>query len=214
MPQAGNQRQPPCCVTLHERAQKAHPRRQSADLGGCSQRFGWLLAATRGAWSLDAGRIGQIFIKPPRTTPTVRMAGLKEPLIGEDQTKAKAKWQKLVFFITFLNYAMAHFSRKCYTNVKTDLIASGIDKIILSQMDTAFMFTYAIGSFISGRLGDTFPQNVVIGVGLLGSTLCAAATLMAPVPGSWDSGPLGPRPTRTGPGPLSAPKISAGAASA
>ena len=100
---------------------------------------------------------------------------LKEPLIGEDQTAAKAKWQKLVFLITFLNYAMAHFSRKCYTNVKTDLMASGVDKIILSQMDTAFMFTYAIGSFISGRLGDTFPQNVVIGVGLLGSTLCTAA---------------------------------------
>mmetsp|Transcript_32522 Transcript_32522/g.68162 ORF Transcript_32522/g.68162 Transcript_32522/m.68162 type:complete len:382 (-) Transcript_32522:434-1579(-) len=34
------------------------------------------------------------------------------------------------------------------------------------------MFTYAIGSFVSGRLGDMFPQNVVIGVGLLGSTLC------------------------------------------
>ena len=137
------------------------------------------------------------------------MAGLKEPLIGEDQTKAKAKWQKLVFAITFLNYAMAHFSRKCYTNVKTDLIASGVDKIILSQMDTAFMFTYAIGSFISGRLGDTFPQNVVIGVGLLGSTLCTAATLMAhPSHASWDSGPLGPRPTRAAPGPLSAPERS------
>jgi sugar phosphate permease len=39
-------------------------------------------------------------------------------------------------------------------------------------MDTAFMFTYAIGAFVSGRLGDTFPQNVIIGVGLLGSTLC------------------------------------------
>jgi sugar phosphate permease len=97
---------------------------------------------------------------------------LKEPLIGEDQTAAKAKWQKLVFLITFLNYAMAHFSRKCYTNVKTDLVEAGVDKIILSQMDTAFMFTYAIGSFISGRLGDMFPQNVIIGVGLLGSTLC------------------------------------------
>ena len=54
---------------------------------------------------------------------------------------------------------MAHFSRKCYTNVKMDLVAAGVDKIILSQMDMAFMFTYAIGSFISGRLGDMFPQK-------------------------------------------------------
>ena len=72
---------------------------------------------------------------------------LKEPLIGEDQTAAKAKWQKLVFLITFLNYAMAHFSRKCYTNVKTDLVEAGVDKIILSQMDTAFMFTCAARSY-------------------------------------------------------------------
>lgn len=89
-----------------------------------------------------------------------------------DDAAKLAKWQKVVFFVTFLNYAMAHFSRKCYTNVKTDLVKSGVNKMILSQMDTAFMFTYAIGSFISGRLGDMFPQNVVIGVGLIGSTLC------------------------------------------
>ena len=81
-------------------------------------------------------------------------------------------WQRWVFFATFVNYALAHWTRKCYTNVKTDLVHAGVDKIILSQMDMAFMFTYAIGSFISGRLGDTFPQNVIIGVGLLGSTLC------------------------------------------
>uniref|UniRef100_A0A7S2N9V8 Major facilitator superfamily (MFS) profile domain-containing protein n=1 Tax=Haptolina brevifila TaxID=156173 RepID=A0A7S2N9V8_9EUKA len=67
---------------------------------------------------------------------------------------------------------MAHVARKCYTNVKTNLVSAGINAIILSQMDTAFMFTYAIGSFISGRLGDTFPQNVILGVGLIGSTLC------------------------------------------
>jgi sugar phosphate permease len=66
----------------------------------------------------------------------------------------------------------SHFSRKCYTNVKMDLVKSGVDKNILSQMDMAFMFTYAIGSFATGRLGDMFPQNVIIGYGLIGSTLC------------------------------------------
>ena len=53
-----------------------------------------------------------------------------------------------------------------------DLVKSGVDKNILSQMDMAFMFTYAIGSFATGRLGDMFPQNVIIGYGLIGSTLC------------------------------------------
>jgi len=98
---------------------------------------------------------------------------LSEPLTGDGANAAKMqKWQRIVFLVTFVNYAMAHFSRKCYTNVKTNLEHSGVNKLVLSQMDTAFMFTYAIGSFISGRLGDMFPQNVVIGVGLLGSTLC------------------------------------------
>ena len=67
---------------------------------------------------------------------------------------------------------MAHFTRKCYTNVKTELVEAGVDKVILSQMDTAFMFTYAVGTFISGRLGDAFPQNIIIGIGLIGSTAC------------------------------------------
>ena len=97
---------------------------------------------------------------------------LSAPLLGTDSTAKYAFWQKWVFLLTFVNYAMSHISRKCYTNVKMDLVASGVDKIILSQMDMAFMFTYAIGSFVSGRLGDMFPQNVIIGVGLLGSTLC------------------------------------------
>jgi sugar phosphate permease len=98
---------------------------------------------------------------------------LTTPLTGGSDDGAKyAHWQRMVFFITFVNYAMSHFSRKCYTNVKVDLVRSGVDKTILSQMDTAFMLTYALGSFISGRLGDMFPQNVVIGVGLMGSTLC------------------------------------------
>jgi len=97
---------------------------------------------------------------------------LSDPLLGEDKKAKMASWQRTIFLVTFVNYAMAHFSRKCYTNVKTDLVASGVDKVILSQMDTAFMFTYAVGAFVSGRLGDTFPQNAIIGIGLLGSTLC------------------------------------------
>jgi len=104
---------------------------------------------------------------------------LSTPLLGnDDMLSKKQSWQRMIFIVTFVNYAMAHFSRKCYTNVKTDLVHAGVDKIILSQMDMAFMFTYAVGSFISGRLGDMFPQNVIIGVGLLGSTLCLGLILV------------------------------------
>jgi sugar phosphate permease len=87
---------------------------------------------------------------------------LHESLLSDGAAANDAKmesWKRTIFLITFVNYAMSHVARKCYTNVKTDLVNEGVDKIILSQMDMAFMFTYAIGSFISGRLGDTLPQK-------------------------------------------------------
>lgn len=60
-------------------------------------------------------------------------------------TKKLAKFRNVVYFSTFIAYAMSHFSRKCYTNVKVELRSIGVDPILLSQMDTAFMFTYAVG---------------------------------------------------------------------
>ena len=52
---------------------------------------------------------------------------------------------------------MAHFSRKCYSTVKQQLQeTAGYSPLILSEMDTVFMGTYAAGNIISGKLGDTF----------------------------------------------------------
>lgn len=68
---------------------------------------------------------------------------------------------------------MSHFSRKSYTNVKVELQKeAGLDPIIMSQMDTVFMFFYAIGSFFSGKLGDTYHAPSVVGIGLIGSSVC------------------------------------------
>jgi hypothetical protein len=84
-----------------------------------------------------------------------------------------AKYRNVVYYLTFLAYAMSHFSRKSYTNVKVQMKGqAGMDPILLSQMDTAFMFFYAIGSYFSGRLGDMFHAPTIIGCGLLGSAAC------------------------------------------
>ena len=80
--------------------------------------------------------------------------------------------QQWVFLATFMNYAMAHWTRKSYTNVKKKLIEAGVDKLTLTAMDSGFMFTYAGGSFITGQLGDRFSPVFIVGAGLLGSTLC------------------------------------------
>ena len=74
--------------------------------------------------------------------------------------------------VTFINYALAHWTRKSYTNVKMQLEGAGVDALTLTAMDSGFMFTYAGGSFITGQLGDTFSPVLVIATGLLGSTLC------------------------------------------
>ena len=64
------------------------------------------------------------------------------------------------------------FIFRSYTNVKVSLMHAGVSPLTLTAMDSGFMFTYAGGSFITGQLGDRFSPVVVVGGGLLGSTVC------------------------------------------
>lgn len=52
------------------------------------------------------------------------------------------------------------------------LVHAGVNPLTLTAMDSGFMFTYAGGSFITGQLGDRFSPVAVVGLGLLGSTIC------------------------------------------
>lgn len=68
---------------------------------------------------------------------------------------------------------MAHFSRKCYSTIKSKLEGeAGYPALVLSEMDTVFMATYAAGNIINGKLGDTFNPTTVLSVGLFGSGIC------------------------------------------
>jgi len=49
---------------------------------------------------------------------------------------------------------------------------AGYSSLILSEMDTMFMGTYAIGNIVSGKLGDTFSPTTVLAIGLFGSGAC------------------------------------------
>ena len=63
----------------------------------------------------------------------------------------------------------AHFSRKCYSTVKQQLENdAGFSPLILSEMDTIFMATYAAGNIINGKLGDTFNPTTILSIGLFG----------------------------------------------
>ena len=68
---------------------------------------------------------------------------------------------------------MAHFSRKCYSTVKQQLQTdAGYSALVLSEMDTVFMATYAAGNIINGKLGDTFNPTTILAIGLFGSGAC------------------------------------------
>lgn len=68
---------------------------------------------------------------------------------------------------------MAHFSRKCYSTVKQQLeTEAGFSPLVLSEMDTVFMATYAAGNIINGKLGDTFNPTTILAIGLFGSGAC------------------------------------------
>jgi sugar phosphate permease len=104
------------------------------------------------------------------------------PRVSAENAAGLSKYRTIVYSSTFVAYAMSHFSRKCYTNVKVQLKLLGMDPILLSQMDTTFMFFYAIGSFFSGQLGDTYHAPTVVGLGLIGSAACVLTLAL----GIWD----------------------------
>jgi sugar phosphate permease len=108
---------------------------------------------------------------PSESTP------LRTPLTkGSDadvHLKRLKEYQKWAFFVTFGSYFMSHFSRKCCSTVKQQLQSeAGYSDLILSEIDTVFMATYAIGNIVCGKLGDTFSLTTVLSIGLFGSGAC------------------------------------------
>jgi len=100
-----------------------------------------------------------------------------KPLVQSDDDlemlrRLKA-YQPFAFFVTFGGYFMAHLTRKSYSTVKKQLqYSAGYSSTILSAMDTTFMFTYAAGNVINGKLGDTFNPTTILAIGLWGSGAC------------------------------------------
>ncbi len=86
-------------------------------------------------------------------------------LSNAEDAAALEGYQRWVFTSTFMNYAMAHWTRKSYTNVKLQLMLAGVSPLTVTAMDSGFMFTYAGGSFVTGLLGDRFSPVVVVGGG-------------------------------------------------
>ncbi|XP_030071093.1 sugar phosphate exchanger 3 [Microcaecilia unicolor] len=104
-----------------------------------------------------------------------------------------------VFLLTFFSYALLHASRKTFSNVKVSISSQWTpfsfnssvfivepdeiwknihlfpDKdaatLFLGLLDTIFLFSYAVGLFISGMIGDRLNMRWVLSFGMCSSAL-------------------------------------------
>uniref|UniRef100_A0A673H247 Sugar phosphate exchanger 3 n=1 Tax=Sinocyclocheilus rhinocerous TaxID=307959 RepID=A0A673H247_9TELE len=107
----------------------------------------------------------------------------------------------LAFLLTFLSYVLLHSSRKTFSNVKVSISAqwtpsafqqngstsslspgetwvenklfadAGEATLFLGALDSIFLFSYAVGLYISGVIGDRFNLRYVLSFGLCGSAV-------------------------------------------
>ncbi|KAJ7329101.1 hypothetical protein JRQ81_015275 [Phrynocephalus forsythii] len=104
-----------------------------------------------------------------------------------------------VFLLTFFSYSLLHASRKTFSNVKVSIsrqwtpssfndtalsfqpydlwnsshVFPSIDEatFFLGTLDTIFLFSYAVGLFISGIVGDRLDMRYVLSFGMCSSAL-------------------------------------------
>uniref|UniRef100_A0A8C2CRI8 Sugar phosphate exchanger 3 n=2 Tax=Cyprinus carpio TaxID=7962 RepID=A0A8C2CRI8_CYPCA len=98
----------------------------------------------------------------------------------------------LAFLLTFLSYVLLHASRKTFSNVKVSISAQWTPStsvslntweenqlfadveeatLFLGALDSIFLFSYAVGLYISGVIGDRFNLRYVLSFGLCGSAV-------------------------------------------
>nr|XP_009001224.1 sugar phosphate exchanger 3 isoform X2 [Callithrix jacchus] len=113
----------------------------------------------------------------------------------------------VVFLLTFFSYSLLHASRKTFSNVKVSIseqwtpsafntsvelpveiwshnhLFPSLEKatLFLGTLDTIFLFSYAVGLFISGIIGDRLNLRWVLSFGMCSSALVYAFLVTASV---------------------------------
>uniref|UniRef100_A0A8B9H720 Sugar phosphate exchanger 3 n=2 Tax=Astyanax mexicanus TaxID=7994 RepID=A0A8B9H720_ASTMX len=102
----------------------------------------------------------------------------------------------VAFLLTFFSYVLLHASRKTFSNVKVSISAQWTPSaqntsflpgetwegnklfadseeatLFLGALDTIFLFSYAVGLYISGVIGDRLNLRYVLATGLCGSAI-------------------------------------------
>jgi len=121
--------------------------------------------------------------------------GLLDSLKKTKQSMRQWTWHHAtVFILTFFSYAFFHACRKAFSNIKDSMEKSFSPmnasmfpydtwqketlfhsetkaNVFLGELDTLFLFAYAIGLFFFGMLGDRVNLKAMLTVGMCGSAI-------------------------------------------
>ncbi len=82
------------------------------------------------------------------------------------------RWQNRIFFTLWITYASFYLGRLNFSVVLPQIMTDfGWTRADVGAIGTALFWSYAIGQFINGQLGDKFGARILITVGLTVSAL-------------------------------------------
>src|SRR3954465_4063036 len=103
--------------------------------------------------------------RPMARPPTT---GILDYQTGEDDPRARARGQVIVFALTWVAYATYYLGRKGISVCKVDLQERfGLSKAMLGNIDTGYLAAYACGQFFWGSIGDRLGSRRLVGLGML-----------------------------------------------
>ena len=92
---------------------------------------------------------------------------MKQQSVDKDSSYFKFR-QWTVFLLTFLGYASFHACRQSFEDTKDPMHKHwGFSKGFEGTMDAVFLYTYAVGLFNGGLMGDLFDASKVHSTGLM-----------------------------------------------
>lgn len=76
-------------------------------------------------------------------------------------------------FMCTISYLGCYFARNVLSVVSPQMIETGtFDVKLIGALSTGYMFTYAAGQLLNGRIGDLFKVKYLVGVGLFLAGIC------------------------------------------
>lgn len=84
------------------------------------------------------------------------------------QKRSKKQLQAGMFAMCYLSYSTIHVFREFWA-ISKPIIEANVDKYhtsksLLSDVDTVNFMVYGLATFVSGAVGDAYPQRIVLPV--------------------------------------------------